>query len=194
MISYDFNGLEWLQDCIQSSADSLKQKIETNPTFAAFLFTILVLLSVPLAMFITFLLVSGIASAGMALLSFLVVEGSAVVFSSGILIVIAGGILFAVSFGFLVFGGTYWLSRKSRSCLIKLKKSEVVQIPIFIAQNVWEGVCSIFVYSEFDSDGIESLSEELHSVEGIESVSVESSPTQHTEMAFDIPVPPFPTR
>lgn len=91
---------QWLQGCIQNSADTLRVYVNRYPPLAAYLFTLMVLSAVPISMFLVYSLVSSSIILSVALVGFALVEGTILLVGGGLLMTVLGGIGLFTTIGF----------------------------------------------------------------------------------------------
>lgn len=93
----------WIQNNLKCVTETLRQYINQYPPLAAFLFTLLILSAVPVAIFVVFGVSTTVFFLTIALIGFSAVEGTILLTSGGILLAILSGIaLFTTcTFGFL---------------------------------------------------------------------------------------------
>lgn len=94
------NMSNWLVNCIQNSADTLRVYVNNYPPLAAYLFTLLVMSSVPISIYLIFGLVSALVLFSIASVGFAIVEGFMLFTGGGILLAVLGTIAFVVSIFF----------------------------------------------------------------------------------------------
>lgn len=118
---------DWLQQWIQSSADTLRVYVNQYPPLAAFLFTLLVLSAVPISVYV----LSGLATLAIfltiALVGVSLVEGFILLTGGGILMAVLGGIALFTTMGFAVVGSIYLSYRGG----------------CFLASNMWQASSQI---------------------------------------------------
>ena len=107
----------YIGNCLQNSAGTLREYVNKYPPLAAFVFSLLVLSAVPISIYIAFALVTSAIVLTIALIGFSIVEGTMLMAAGGILLAVLGGVgLFSlVTFGFISF---IYLGYKGGSMLV----------------------------------------------------------------------------
>lgn len=96
---------QYISNCLQNSANTLREYVNRYPPLAAFIFSLLVLSAIPITVYLTFAIVTSAVVLTIALIGFSIVEGTMLMAGGGILLAVLGGVgLFSlVTFGFISF-------------------------------------------------------------------------------------------